>query len=275
MSSGPGEGTGGGTSFHVTPGEGSTVALTEEEQKLVVKLLGDPTYFPIEFRRWLEDFIENSDIKISPSQIIGGGAGGGTTNPSLLPAGIILPYASSSFGKDCLLCNGNPVSRTDYSELYDAIGISWGNGDGTTTFNVPDLRDRALYGIGSAVSLAKTDGKGLGNRGGPFHHHDFSGSASGGTHGHSGSTDASPNHQHTNGGNYWSDFSAGTSGVMVPILQPSSTGSGGSHTHGVSIPTGGSHSHSFSGSTSGGYNTDTPGYAGVQYVITTGKSSAT
>jgi microcystin-dependent protein len=272
-----------GPGFHVTPGEASQIALTAEEQALVTKLLGDPTYFPIEFRRWLEDFIENSDIKISPSQIIGGGAGGGSGNPSLLPAGIILPYATTTFGKDCLLCNGNPVSRTDYQELFDAIGIAWGNGDGSTTFNVPDLRDRALYGIGSVVSLAKNDGKSLGNRGGPNHHHDVSGNtSSGGSHNHSGNTDAQGNHQHTliNGARpaQWptNDFiQQGTQGSFVAVATDSGqtlTGSGGNHTHGISTNTVAAHQHSFGGSTSGGYGTE-PSYAGVQYVITTGKSS--
>jgi microcystin-dependent protein len=241
-----------GPGFHVTPGEASQVALTAEEQALVTKLLGDPTYFPIEFRRWLEDFIENSDIKISPSQIIGGGAGGGSGNPSLLPAGIILPYATSTFGKDCLLCNGAAVSRTDYSELYDAIGIAWGNGDGSTTFQVPDLRDRALYGIGSVVSLAKTDGKSLGNRGGPNHHHDFSGNTgSRGQHSHQVNV-MTPDYEQ-----YYGSFAPT---FLVATMKQVNTNT---------VP---DHNHPFSGSTTGGYGIDQPSYAGVSYVITTGKS---
>ena len=268
---------GGGTAFRVTPGEASQVALTEDEQRMVAKLLGDPTYFPIEFRRWLQDFLGNADFKISQSQIMGGGAGGGSANPSLLPAGIILPYATTTIGKDCLLCNGAKVSRTDYKELFDAIGTAWGSGDGSTTFTLPDLRDRALYGIGAVVSLAGTDGKGSGNRGGPYHHHNVSGNTgSAGAHNHSASTDSQGNHQHnydaikqtqqiqTGQQGYW--------GVADTIVGTYGTQQAGAHSHGVSVGSVAAHNHSFSGSTDGGYD-DKPSFAGVQYAITTGKSA--
>ena len=269
---------GGPPAFGVTPGEASQVALTEEEQQMVNKLLGDPTYFPIEFRRWLEDFFDNADIKISQSQIIGGGAGGGSSNPSLLPAGIILPYATTTIGKDCLLCNGAKVSRTDYKELFEAIGTAWGSGDGSTTFTLPDLRDRALYGIGSVVSLAATDGKSTGNRGGPYHHHGFSGSTgSGGAHGHSANTDSAGSHQHvydaikqtqqiqTGQQGWW--------GVADVVVGSYGTNSAGAHSHGVSVGQASAHTHSFGGNTDGGYD-DKPSFAGVQYAITTGRSAA-
>jgi len=248
-------GDSGGTAFRVTPGEATQVALTAEEQQMVTKLLGDPTYFPIEFRRWLEDFLDNSDFKISQSQIMGGGAGGGSSNPSLLPAGIILPYATTTIGKDCLLCNGATISRTDYKELFDAIGTAWGSGDGSTTFKVPDLRDRALYGVGSTVSLGGTDGKGLGNRGGPNHHHDISGNT-GNRGGHSHSYGAmTPDYDQ-----YY--------GAYAPTFQVSSMKSLNTN----SVP---DHSHPFSGQTSGGYGIDQPSWAGIQYAITTGRSATT
>ena len=47
-----------------------------------------------------------------------------------------------------LLCNGQAVSRTDYSALYSLIGTSFGAGDGSTTFNVPDYRGCFLRGLG-------------------------------------------------------------------------------------------------------------------------------
>ena len=250
---------------------------------MVVKLLGDPTYFPIEFRRWLEDFIDNSDFKVSQSQIVGGGAGGGSTNPTLLPAGIILPFAGNTFGKDCLPCNGAKVSRTDYKELFDAIGVVWGSGDGSSTFTLPDLRDRALYGVGSVISLAATDGKSLGNRGGPSHHHDVSGNTgAGGAHGHSwsGSVSSVDNHAH-------SEYAAwivgvevgGTQGSLFNLIDSRSvnTGYAGAHGHSVSGSVSGApaHNHSFGGSSSGGYDLDRPSFAGIQFVITTGRSSTT
>lgn len=247
---------------------------------MVAKLLGDPTYFPIEFRRWLKDFLDNADLQISPSQITGGGAGGGSSNPSLLPAGIILPYATTTIGKDCLLCNGAAVSRTDYAELFTAIGVAWGNGDGSTTFNVPDLRDRGLWGIGSVISLAQTDGRSLGNRGGPTHHHNLSGNTgSGGSHNHGGAVGSVGDHAHGYVGPASSGFiQQGTAGSIVNVAQNpgSSLGTNNAGAHGHSIGTDAGHQHSLSGvQTTGGYDTDRPSFAGVQFAVTTGRSAVT
>ena len=46
-----------------------------------------------------------------------------------------------------LMCDGNPVSRTTYAGLFDAIGTAWGEGDGQTTFNLPDLRGQFVRGV--------------------------------------------------------------------------------------------------------------------------------
>jgi hypothetical protein len=282
VSTGPSEG--GGTAFSVTPGEASQVALTEQEQQMVTKLLGDPTYFPIEFRRWLKDFMDNADLQINPNQITGGGAGGGSGSATLLPAGIILPYATTNFGKDCLVCNGLKYSRTDYADLFSAIGLSWkwpGDTDDGSTFRVPDLRDRALYGIGSVVSMAANDNKDPGNRGGPNHHHDYSGNTNNrGGHAHTVSLNPANDHTHS----VYSPAGSlviqqGTQGSFTSVAnyeinQPQS-GPGGAHNHSGGTNTVPDHSHSFNGSTTGGYGIDQPSWAGVQYVITTGKSSVT
>jgi microcystin-dependent protein len=280
VSTGPTSGDSGGTSFHVTPGEGQSVALTEQEQVLVSKLLGDPTYFPIEFRRWLKDFMDNANIQISKGQIMGGGAGGGSDNPSLLPAGIVLPLAGSVIPKDCVLCNGTEYDRTDFADLFAAIGVAWGTPSVNTKFKVPDLRDRALYGVGSVVSLAQVDGKSTGNRGGPYHHHDVSGNTSqAGAHNHSVSLGDGPNHQHSYSAIMTGiQIQQGTQGGFVGVGDNTNSGgvtsSGGAHNHSVSVGQAPNHQHSFSGSTTGGYD-DKPSFAGVNYVITTGKASAT
>ncbi len=57
-----------------------------------------------------------------------------------------------------LLCDGAGYSRTgDYEALFAAIGTTWGTGDGSTTFNVPDFRGRALIGSGAGINQ-NTDG---------------------------------------------------------------------------------------------------------------------
>lgn len=67
----------------------------------------------------------------------------------LLPAGTIVPFAGANIPSGFLLCNGSAVSRTLYADLFSAIGTVWGTGDGSTTFNLPDARDRFLEGAGS------------------------------------------------------------------------------------------------------------------------------
>ncbi len=70
-----------------------------------------------------------------------------------------------------LLCNGQTVSRTDYADLFNLIGIKYGAGDGTTTFNVPDYRGKFLRGLGghSAADMHTTQAEGLPNiTGGPL-----------------------------------------------------------------------------------------------------------
>lgn len=76
-----------------------------------------------------------------------------------IPVGSIIPYGSSVVPETYLLCNGQAVSRTDYPELFAIIGTSFGSGDGSTTFNVPDYRDKFVLGAGGDVDLAETGGE--------------------------------------------------------------------------------------------------------------------
>lgn len=70
------------------------------------------------------------------------------------PAGVILPFGGATAPSGFLACDGSAVSRTTYAKLFSAIGTGWGTGDGTTTFNVPDLRGRALIGAGTGSGLS-------------------------------------------------------------------------------------------------------------------------
>jgi len=65
------------------------------------------------------------------------------------PVGSITMYAGSSAPSGWLYCNGQAVSRTIQSDLFAVIGTTFGNGDGSTTFNLPDLRDRFPLGDNS------------------------------------------------------------------------------------------------------------------------------
>jgi microcystin-dependent protein len=63
-----------------------------------------------------------------------------------MPTGALVPYAGTSAPSGFLLCYGQEVSRTTYASLFSAIGTTYGTGDGSTTFNLPDLRGRAVAG---------------------------------------------------------------------------------------------------------------------------------
>lgn len=78
----------------------------------------------------------------------------------LLPPGTVLPYAGSSTPSKFLSCNGAAVSRTTYAALFSAIGTTWGSGDGSTTFNVPDGRGVFIKGAGTTDRVAGVDASG-------------------------------------------------------------------------------------------------------------------
>jgi microcystin-dependent protein len=73
-------------------------------------------------------------------------------------------FGAASAPTDWLLCDGSAVSRTSYSTLFGVIGTTYGSGDGSSTFNLPDLRGRAP--IGYAASGGHTDVSTLGNNDG-------------------------------------------------------------------------------------------------------------
>lgn len=74
------------------------------------------------------------------------------------PAGIIMPFAGVATPQGYLLCDGSAVSRTDYADLFTAIGTTYGTGDGSTTFNLPDLSGRVVIGVSGTHALASTGG---------------------------------------------------------------------------------------------------------------------
>lgn len=74
---------------------------------------------------------------------------------SKLPAGSVIAFAGSSAPTGYLDCDGSAVSRTTYADLFAAIGTTWGVGDGSTTFNLPDGRDGHLRGVGTSTQFTQ------------------------------------------------------------------------------------------------------------------------
>lgn len=66
---------------------------------------------------------------------------------------------SSTIASGWLRCEGQAVSRTTYAALFNSISTRFGTGDGSTTFNVPDYRDRVLLGVSATKALATTGGE--------------------------------------------------------------------------------------------------------------------
>jgi microcystin-dependent protein len=64
-----------------------------------------------------------------------------------VPVGVVVPFAGSTSPAGWLLCFGQAVSRTTYAGLFATISTTYGSGDGSTTFTLPDLRGRSVAGV--------------------------------------------------------------------------------------------------------------------------------
>lgn len=97
-------------------------------------------------------------LTISENTIVGRKTGGNIASLSIAdildmiyPKGIVSEYAGSSAPAGWLMCDGSAISRATYSGLFAVIGETWGVGDGSTTFNVPDMRGATPRGVGTST----------------------------------------------------------------------------------------------------------------------------
>jgi microcystin-dependent protein len=106
-----------------------------------------------------------------------------------MPSGSIIAFGGRNIPNGWLLCSGDTVSRIVYNRLFIAIDSVWGNGNGITTFHLPDLRGQFLRGVSASSNVdtdtllrtAKYSGGNTGNKVGSFqndefksHNHNFS-----------------------------------------------------------------------------------------------------
>lgn len=80
-----------------------------------------------------------------------------------VPTGCLVPFAGTVIPSGYLLCNGAAVSRTTYAKLFSVIGTLWGEGDGETTFNLPDFSDRFIEGTTDTANVGNYIPAGLPN----------------------------------------------------------------------------------------------------------------
>lgn len=154
-----------------------------------------------------------------------------------VPAGAVCAFAMSTPPAGWLECDGSAVSRTTYSGLFSAISTTFGVGDGSTTFNLPDLRGEWVRGWanGRAVDTGRVFGSTQSEMIGPHNHTaTSSSSSSSSTSGtFSGTTSSDGAHTHT----VAAESGAGASTGATNNLATSSTintSSNGAHTHTVS-----------------------------------------
>lgn len=78
------------------------------------------------------------------------------------PLGTINAFGGTTAPEGWLLCQGQAISRTDYADLFAVISTNFGAGDGSTTFNLPDLRGEFLRGAGTNSHSGQGNGGSVG-----------------------------------------------------------------------------------------------------------------
>lgn len=79
----------------------------------------------------------------------------GSAGSAGVPTGVVVDFSGilANIPPDYLYCDGSAISRTTFAKLFGVIGTTWGIGDGSTTFNIPDFRSRFAVGAGAGSGL--------------------------------------------------------------------------------------------------------------------------
>ena len=170
-----------------------------------------------------------------------------------IPTGCIIPWSDTSLPTGFLECNGAAVSRSTYSALFAIVATTYGAGNGSTTFNLPDLKDKVQLGRSNSAALASSGGANTvaatGNVGGSTANATLSTAQL-----------ASHNHPFRMGNQQPPAMSAMGSQFLNTNQQSSSIGNSGS---------GGGHDHNMSATFSGDATSVVQPYLTIIYVIKT------
>lgn len=106
------------------------------------------------------EIINNGNIEVTYNTAFNGGAGAWVIENTIamVPVGSKVRWAAASLPIGWLLCNGQAVSRTAFAALFAVLGTTYGSGDGSTTFNLPNSTDRMSIGAGNLYALGATGG---------------------------------------------------------------------------------------------------------------------
>ncbi len=163
------------------------------------------------------------------------------------PVGMVVLWSTGTAPTGWLICDGAAVSRTTYAALFAVISTTYGAGNGSTTFNLPNMTGRVVAGVtgSGGYTLGGTGGANsvtLSTANMPSHTHTGT-TGSAGSHNHGGSTVAGGTHSHTastdNQGNH---------------QHGSTSDAGGEHNHGGGTQWAGDHTHTVDKATPGGTN---------------------
>jgi microcystin-dependent protein len=166
------------------------------------------------------------------------------------PIGKIMMYASATPPTRWLVCDGSAVSRTTYAALFGVIGTSYGAGDGSTTFNLPDFSGRMP--LGGVSAIGETGGEetvALTTNQMPIHSH-------------TGTAQSAGSHQHSLPNISNTYMAEGTGQYLYPatVNGNTTTGTAGEHSHDVTTNNaGGGQAHN-----------NMPPYLGINFLIYTG-----
>ena len=159
--------------------------------------------------------------------------GANLTDIQGLNTGLIIPWTTTSAPTGFLECDGSNVSRTTYADLFAVIGTTYGSGDGSSTFGLPDFQDNCCLSKSPTKALASTGGA-------------EQVTSTGNVSGNLGNTTIDSNtmgaHSHTyqagsfsNAGNTGSNFGSQFGQTFqIGNVNLDNTGGGGSHNHNVS-----------------------------------------
>lgn len=123
--------------------DGDTSIAAADDDRIDIKLAGAVDF---RFRESAFDVLAGSTLTLKRGASLVVETDATVVGLSVVPTGMVAPFAGAAAPEGWLFCAGQAVSRNTYARLFVAIGTAYGAGNGYSTFNLPDLRGRAVAG---------------------------------------------------------------------------------------------------------------------------------